>query len=138
MAIQNREKPGIIPLADFNPGNISPGEIVIVEDAGKRMPYIGLAAGGAVRLASYDEVESVSIDARRAADKAGKHAADVSLLHELVQKAKAEAEETAKQAAEAVRQAEATLRQARELTARLDGFRASVLGAFGGGANADN
>lgn len=62
MAIQNREKPGVIPLTDFDPGSISPEEIVIVEDAGKRMPYIGIAAGEAVRLATYSELENVMVN----------------------------------------------------------------------------
>lgn len=139
MAVRNRDEPGIVKLADFDPGGISPGQIVIVEDAGSRMIYMGTGAGRAVRLATHDElgaaVNSACIDMHGGADalpaakEAREAAADAQSAARKARSFAAEARSAAERAlasnAAALSAAAETRKAQESINAALEGMKAA-------------
>lgn len=130
MAIQNRDAPVVIRRADFDPGKVSPGEIIIVEeDNGKKHAFVGLSAGEPVRLATHAELKSFGTDARLAASEAADARAVAVVQFQEAAKMQETAAQTLQEAQASARQA---IRQAQEAAERAERALSSVNAAISG------
>jgi len=128
MAIQNRDAPAVVRAEDFDPGKVDPGEVVIVEENGKRHAYVGLSAGEPARLATHAELESFGNDARIAA----RETADARAVAEVQFREAEKLREQARQAVERAEQAQRAAETAQEAAERAERALASINAAISG------
>ena len=130
MAIQNRDAPVVVRRADFDPGKVSPGEIIIMEeDNGEKHAFIGLSAGEPVRLATHAELRSFGTDARQAANEAADARAVAAVQFQDAAKMQEAATQSLQEAQASARHA---ILQAQEAAERAERALASVNAAIAG------
>lgn len=128
MAIQNRDAPAAVAASEFDPAKISPGDIVILEEAGRKHAFVGLSAGEPVRLASYDELESASHNARLDREAAEDAQADAVVRLKEIEKLRRESEEAVAKAARAVEAAERAEQAAQAAESALAAVNTAIAG----------
>lgn len=106
MAVKNKEFPTVVEYKDFDPGKVSPGQVVIVNILGMHAVYIGTQAGEATRMAAYKDWEEIEKKVNDAAERAEESRKNAAVLYELMQRTEKNIKEMCAKVERAVQDAE--------------------------------